>query len=146
MWGVMLAAILAAAAAACIPRPADKWPNEPLAALLLREPFTIVANELGENRIIVLISNESEYGDDDNARFRLTLARSILFEAASRELPNRPLLPSKLKWKSALANELFTAPWISLNDGPRPFKYSALKPIRIGRRKRRKSKLLLYWK
>lgn len=93
----MLAAILAAAAAACIPRPADKWPNEPLAALLLREPFTMVASELGENRIIVFMSNESEYGDEDNARLRLTLARSIPLAAASRELPNRPLLPSKLK-------------------------------------------------
>lgn len=124
----MLAAMLAAAAAACIPSPADRWPNDPLAALLLRDPFTIVANELGENRIIVLMSNESEYGDEESARFRLTLARSIPLVAASRELPKRPLLPSKLKWKSALANELFTAPWISLNDGPRPFKYSALNP------------------
>lgn len=128
--------MLAAAAAACIPSaglsvPADKWPNEPLAALLLRDPLTIVAKEFGEKRIIELISNESEYGDEDSARFRLTLARNILF-VASRELLSRPLLlPSKLKWKSALANELLTA-WISLNDGPRPaFKYSALKPVKI---------------
>lgn len=106
----MLAAILAAAAAACIPSPADKWPNEPLAVLLLREPFTMVASEFGENRIIVLISNESEYGDDDSARFRFKLDRSMPLEAASRELLNRPLLPSRLKRKSALANELFTAP------------------------------------
>ena len=124
----MLAAILAAAAAACIPSPADKWPNEPLAVLLLREPFIMVASEFGENRIIVLISNESEYGEDDNARFRFKLDLNIPLEAASRELPSRPLLPSKLKRKSALANELFTALWISPNDGPRPFKYSALKP------------------
>lgn len=77
--------------------PADKWPNEPLAALLLRDPFTIVANEFGENRIIVLMSNESEYGDDERARFRLTLALSILFAVAvSRELLSRvPLLLSK---------------------------------------------------
>lgn len=95
--------MLAAVAAACIPYaglkvPADKCPNEPLAALLLRDPFTIVASELGENRIIVLMSNESEYGDEDRARFRLTLARSILFAvAASRELLLRrvPLLLSK---------------------------------------------------
>lgn len=107
----MLAAILAAAAAAaCIPSPADRWPNEPLAVLLLRDPFTIVASEFGENRIIVLISNESEYGEDDSARFRFKLDLSMPLEAASRELPIRPLLPSKLKRKSALANELFTAP------------------------------------
>lgn len=114
--------------------PADKWPNEPLAALLLRDPFTIVANEFGENRIIVLMSNESEYGDEERARFRLTLARSILLAVAvSRELLSRvPLLPSK-KWKSAVANELLTAPWRSVNDGPRPaFRYSALKPMEIG--------------
>lgn len=117
--------MLAAAAAACIPSPADKCPNEPLAVLPLREPFTIVANEFGENRIIVLISNESEYGEDDSARLRFKLDRSIPLEAASRELPKRPLLPSKLKRKSALANELFISP----NVGPRPFKYSALKPI-----------------
>lgn len=97
MCGVMLAAMLAAAAAACIPRPADKCPNDPLAALLLREPLTMVAREFGENRIIVLMSNESEYGDEESARFRLTLARSIPLAAASRELPNRPLLPSRLK-------------------------------------------------
>lgn len=91
--------------------------------------LTIVANELGEKRIIELISNESEYGDEERARLRLT-ARSILFVAASRELPNRPLLPSKLNGKSALANELFPAACRSLNDGPRPaFKYSALRPI-----------------
>lgn len=94
--------MLAAVAAACIPYaglnvPADKWPNEPLAALLLREPFTIVASEFGENRIIVLISNESEYGDEERARFRLTLARNILLAVAvSRELLSRvPLLLSK---------------------------------------------------
>lgn len=93
--------------------------------------LTIVANVFGENRIIELISNESEYGDEDRARFRLTAARSILFVAASRELAKRPLLPSKLNGKSVLANELFTAPCISLNDGPRPaFKYSALKPVK----------------
>lgn len=106
----MLAAMLAAAAAACIPSPADKCPNEPLAVLPLRDPFTIVANEFGENRIIVFISNESEYGEEDRARFRFRLDRSIPLDAASREFPNRPLLPSKLKRKSALANELFTAP------------------------------------
>lgn len=88
-----------------------------------------MAKEFGENRIIELISKASEYGDEDRARFRLT-ARSILFVAASREAAKRPLLPSKLNGKSALANELFTAPCISLNDGPRPaFKYSALKPV-----------------
>lgn len=48
--------------------PADKWPYEPL-ALDERDPFTIDANEFGEKRIIEFISNESEYGDDDNARF-----------------------------------------------------------------------------
>lgn len=92
----------------------------------------MVANVFGENRIIELISNESEYGDEDRARFRLTAARSILFAAASRELAIRPLLPSKLNGKSALASELFTAPCISPNDGPRPaFKYSALKPVQL---------------
>lgn len=91
--------------------------------------LTIVANELGEKRIIELISNESEYGDEERARLRLT-ARSILFAAASRELPSRPLLPSKLKGNSALANELFAAPCRSPSDGPRPaFKYSALRPV-----------------
>lgn len=112
---IILKVTIKSAAAACIPSaglnvPADKCPNDPLATLLLREPLTIVANEFGENRIIELISNESEYGDEDMARLRLTLARNILFAAASRELAKRPLLPSKLKWKSALANELLTAP------------------------------------
>lgn len=56
--------------------PADKWPYDPL-ALLLRLPFTMLVNELGEYRIIELISKESEYGDEDKARFRLTLARIL---------------------------------------------------------------------
>lgn len=45
------------------------------------------------------MSNESEYGDDDNARFRLIDARR-----PARGLLNRD--PSMLKWKSVLANEL----------------------------------------
>lgn len=59
-----------------------------------------------------LISNESEYGDEDKARLRLTLARI---------LPDRGLLsrePSILNGKSVLANELGGG-WISPN-GPRP--------------------------
>lgn len=39
--------------------PADRWPYEPL-ALDDREPFTIEASEFGENRIIELMSKESE--------------------------------------------------------------------------------------
>lgn len=138
-----LAILAAAAAAACIPNaglipPADKWPYEPLAVLPFRDPFTKVANEFGENRIIVLISKESEYGDEDRARFRLMLALSMLLAVAeSRELLSRGPLPlSRLKWKSVLARELLTAaaaPCRSVKDGPRPpFKYSALNPRPAG--------------
>lgn len=63
----------------------------------------IVARELGEKRIIELMSNESEYGDEDSARFRLTLAR-MLPPPPGRGLPSRPL-PSRLKWKSVLAKD-----------------------------------------
>lgn len=56
--------------------PADRCPYEPL-ALLLRLPLTILAKEFGEYRIIELMSKESEYGEDDNARLRLTLARIL---------------------------------------------------------------------
>lgn len=58
-----------------------------------------MANEFGEKRIIVLMSNESEYGDDDRARFLLMLARIILFAIAeSRDALKRgPLPPSRLK-------------------------------------------------
>lgn len=101
--------------------PADKWPYEPL-ALLLRDPFTMVANELGENRIIELMSNESEYGDEDSARFRLTDARM---------LPGRGLFsrePSMLKWKSVLANELGGCRSVS---GPRVPRYSELRPMPV---------------
>jgi hypothetical protein len=54
---------------------------------------------LGEYRIMELMSNESEYGEEDSARFRLTLARILPGRGEfSREL-------SMLKWKSVLANE-----------------------------------------
>lgn len=55
---------------------ADRWPYDPL-VLLLREALTSEAREFGEYRIIELISNESEYGEDDKARLRLTLARIL---------------------------------------------------------------------
>lgn len=95
------------------PTAADRWPYDPLAAELAREPFTIVARELGENRIIELMSNESEYGDEDMARLRLMEAR-----IEPRPPPPGPREPvrvaaaaaavaaSRLKWKSVLASEL----------------------------------------
>lgn len=50
--------------------PAERCPYEPLALELL-EPFTIETREFGEKRIMELISKESEYGEEDRARFRL---------------------------------------------------------------------------
>lgn len=47
------------------------------------------------------MSNESEYGDVERARFRLTLARML---PGRGELSR--LAASMLKWKSALAREL----------------------------------------
>lgn len=47
------------------------------------------------------MSNESEYGDVERARFRLTLARIL---PGRGELSR--LAASMLKWKSALASEL----------------------------------------
>lgn len=52
--------------------PAERCPYDPLALEDL-EPFTMEAKEFGENLIIELISNESEYGDELNARFREAL-------------------------------------------------------------------------
>lgn len=76
--------------------PADKCPYDPLALLLLLPFIKELTREFGEYLIIELISNESEYGDEDKARFLLVrLARRLL-----------ALVPSILKWKSALANEL----------------------------------------
>lgn len=49
--------------------PADRWPYEPL-ALEDREPFTMDASEFGEKRIMELMSKESEYGEEERARFR----------------------------------------------------------------------------
>lgn len=77
--------------------PADKCPYDPLALLLLLPFISELTREFGEYLIMELISNESEYGDEDKARFLLVkLARRLL----------AALVPSILKWKSALANEL----------------------------------------
>lgn len=76
--------------------PADKCPYDPLALLLLLPFISEFTSEFGEYRIMELMSKESEYGDEDKARFRLVkLARKLL----------AALAPSILKWKSALANE-----------------------------------------
>lgn len=66
---------------------ADKCPKEPLALLFL-EPY----NEFGEYLIIELTSKESEYGEEDNARLRLTpiLARGL---APGRNPPPGPATP-----------------------------------------------------
>lgn len=103
--------------------PADKCPYEPL-ALLLREPFTNEASELGEHLIIELISNESEYGEDDNGLLRLTLALMLpgrgLFK---REPPPPPA--SILKWKSVLPNELGGCRSVNVREP----KYSDVRPM-----------------
>ena len=49
--------------------PAERWPYDPLALEDL-DPLTMEASELGEKRIMELMSNESEYGDDESALFR----------------------------------------------------------------------------
>lgn len=76
--------------------PAERWPYEPLAALLVRDPFIMVAKEFGEKRIMEFISNESEYGDEESARLRLTLARRLPPPALDRGPFRRPLA-SRLK-------------------------------------------------
>lgn len=94
------------------PTAADRWPYDPLAAELAREPLTIVARELGENRIIELISNESEYGDEDIARLRLIEARIDPRppppgpRELARDAAAAAAAASRLKWKSVLASEL----------------------------------------
>lgn len=49
--------------------PAERWPYEPV-ALELRDAFMMDVRELGEKRIMELMSNVSEYGDEDSGRFR----------------------------------------------------------------------------
>lgn len=135
-WACRCGSPPSAAVAAAAPLAADRWPYDPLLVLVrdaanaARPPPTLlaaaaaaaalapltraVASELGENRIIALMSNESEYGDADMARLRLIDARieppTLLAPPPPRprdELSARDA--SRLKWKSVLASELAAA-------------------------------------
>lgn len=70
----------------------------------------MVTRELGEKRIIELISKESEYGEVESARLRLIMP-ALLRRLADLD-SGLPLSRefSKLKWNSVLANELASCP------------------------------------
>ncbi len=63
--------------------PAERWPYDPEAAEDPLDPLTKETKE-GEKRIMEFISNESEYGEQERARFLLARAFTLALGLAKR--------------------------------------------------------------